>query len=164
MPRRSHAQPSFILSLIVLVGGLGMLAACIGIAADYGRAEIHLRREAGAITGKIRWVALGIPVFWRSLDGLARLERDDYEVTEESRGGSNVLRTVTRVAFLDGAGHRLAWAERTSVVNEVEPMQRFLAPTATALEAGGTAPPTRYSPSSNPPNDGRCVGWTTCSQ
>ena len=137
---RARAQTSIAVCFLCLVAGLCLIAAGVAVAVEFSRAEIHLRRESGAVTGTMRWVLAGVPIFWRSLDGLTQVDRGDYQVREnESGGGSRrPLKNVARVVFRDHGGRQLAWAERTAIVNEIEPLQRFLRK-ATAIEAESDA-------------------------
>lgn len=135
---------SFFIALAFLVAGLGMLAACIGVATGFAHTEIQVRRVAGISEGSFRFVLGGVPVFWRSLDGLARVERDDYEIREESKTGRGPLRTVSRMVFLDAEGQRLMWSERTPVLNEMEALTQFLTSTPATIEADRSSAASEY--------------------
>jgi hypothetical protein len=137
---RARAQTSITVCLLCLIAGLCLTAAGIAVAVEFSRAEIHLRRESGAVAGTMRWVLAGVPIFWRSLDGLTQVDRGDYQVRESESGSGSPrpLKNVARVVFRDHGGHQLAWSERTAIVNEVEPLQRFLRQ-ATVIEADSDA-------------------------
>jgi len=135
---------SFFIALAFLCGGLGMLAACLSVATGFAHTEIQVRRVAGMSEGSFRFVLGGVPIFWRSLDGLARVERDDYQVQEESKTGRGALRHVSRIVFLDAEGERLMWSERTPVLNEMEALTRFLTSHPATVEAESTSVPGEY--------------------
>ena len=127
-PRKSsQTQTSIVVSLLCLVAGFCLVAAGIAVAVEFSHAQIHLRKQGGSVAGSIRWVIAGVPIFYRSLDRLAKVDRGDYQVRDNGNGGFNrPLKTIPRVVFLDHAGDRLGWTERTAIINEVEPLQRFL--------------------------------------
>ncbi len=128
MAKRRPDTTSAFVSLLFSLAGLGMLAGCVGITASLGQVTLALQRTPAGIEGSIDWKFAGVPVFWRSLDGLATVVRDDYETREEKRGGSSPIKTVAQLVFLDREQRQLAWATRTAVINEIEAIERFLQP------------------------------------
>lgn len=135
---------SFFIALAFLCGGLGMLTACLSVATGFAHAEIQVQRVAGISEGSFRFVLGGVPIFWRSLDGLTRVERDDYQVHEDSETGPGTTRNVSRMIFLDAEGQRLMWSERTPVLNEMEALTRFLTSTPATIEVESSSAASAY--------------------
>ena len=127
-PRKSpQTHCSIGVCLLCLIAGSCLVAAGIAVAVEFSHAQIHLHKQGGAVAGSIRWVIAGVPVFYRSLDGLAKVDRGDYQVRDSGNGGFNrPVKTIPRIVFLDQAGDQLGWTERTAMINEAEPLQRFL--------------------------------------
>ena len=142
MRQRSSRKTPVFVSVILLLTGVGSLAALVAVAALLGRTEIELNRNGDGFRGYIRWVLAGVPAYWRNLDGVARVERNDYHVRGAESGvgiGNRPLKNVARLSFLDAKGVELAWTERTCVMNEREAMQRFLSGESHCPETGTPA-------------------------
>ena len=141
--RRPQNKTPFWVSVLLIAVGAGFVAGAIAVATLLGRAEIELSKTPGGVEGELRWAIWGMPIYWRSLHGLATVERDDYEVRDDrnrskSRSSRRSTKNVARLTFLDANGKELAWAERTKLINEREPIQRFLdAPSYATSAASG---------------------------
>lgn len=78
LPRRGFGP--LVYWLIVLFVGLALVALAVVSAVPISLARISLERTAPhRVQGSLSYVFVGIPIFWRSLDGLHHLERQDYE-------------------------------------------------------------------------------------
>ena len=146
--RRPHKKTAVWISVLLIAVGVGFFAGTIAVATLLGRAEVDLSKSPTGVHGELRWSLGPLPIYWRSLDGLASVERDDYEVRDDrnrgkSRSSRRSNKNVARLTFLDANGKELAWTERTRMINEREPIQRFLA--APASESSAAVPAATYS-------------------
>ncbi len=118
-----------ILYAILLLAGLGLLAGAVAVLSEAATATIDLSQGDEGARGEMRFELLGIPVFWRSLNGLARVERQDYQVSERtSRSYFGIrLKRVDRLVFLDAQDRELGWSERSALLNCSDAVARFLA-------------------------------------
>lgn len=124
----------------VALFGLGLLAGAIAKAVPISLGRISLERTAPReIQGSLSWVFCGIPIFWRSLDGLHHLERQDYTRGDFTGRRRKFLgdRSISRVGFMDADGRTLAWSEKAFVFNAQSRITDFLngnAPTFFLME------------------------------
>lgn len=121
--------------------GLGLLAGAIAKAVPISLGRISLERTAPReFQGSLSWVFCGIPIFWRSLDGLHHLERQDYTRGDFSNGRRQKFlgdKSISRVGFMDAEGRTLAWSEKAFVFNAQSRIADFLngdAPTFFLIE------------------------------
>ena len=116
-----------ILALIFAVIGLGLLAGAIVQALPLTRARIELERHpASGVTGSLSFVLSGVPIFWRSLDGLDHLENQDFKRNHMQRYRYRGKKTIYRLGFVNARGETLAWTERPPVMNQADFITSFL--------------------------------------
>lgn len=135
LPQRGLGPLLFVLFLVVL--GLGLVAFAVATAVPISLARISLERTAPQrVKGSLSYVFAGIPIFWRSLDGLHHLERQDFERGDFTTGRRHKYIgdiTVTQVGFMDAEGRTLAWSQKGFVFNSQSQIADFLAGSDTAL-------------------------------
>lgn len=149
--RRSQISPAipavsrqglgaFVFHLVVILIGLGLVAAAIAKAVPISLARISLERTAPRqVQGTLSYVFCGIPIFWRSLEGVHHLERQDYTQGDFTGRRHKFLgdMSVSRVGFMDAEGRTLAWSEKGFVFNAQSRIADFLngdAPTFFLME------------------------------
>ncbi len=153
-----HGAGEVVFWLVIASVGLGLVSLAVVKAMPVSRARIFLERTATHdVRGSLSFVLAGVPIFWRSLDGLHHLEAQDY-----SRGDFTGRRqkyvgdmTISRVGFMGADGRTLAWAERAFVLNARSRIDDFLTgnePTFLLMEdvsplamAGGLTAATRIA-------------------
>lgn len=119
-PKRSLGAAVFYFFLVVI--GLGLFALAVTKAIPISRSKILLERTSPRqVEGSLSFVIAGVPIFWRSLDGLDHLEDQDYTRNDISTGSSRRRflgeRKIDRMGFMDAQCRTLAWVERAWVLN-----------------------------------------------
>lgn len=128
LPQRGSGPLVF--GLVIFAAGLSLVALAVVKAIPISRARVLLERVSPhRVQGSLSFVVAGVPIFWRTLDGLHRLERQDYTRGDIGTGRRHKHvgdMTITRVGFVDSQGRTLAWAERASVFNASGRVEDFL--------------------------------------
>lgn len=128
LPQRGLGPLVF--GLIVMVVGLVLVAFAVVQAVPISLARISLERTASQrVEGSISYLFAGIPIFWRSLDGLHHLERQDFERGDFSPGHRHKYIgdiAITQVGFMDAEGRTLAWSRKGFVFNSQSQITDFL--------------------------------------
>lgn len=126
---QTRPKPRLAFRIFAVVFTLGIAAGLFAVAATRAAAQVSLVRQSGRCEGSLRYVLAGVPVFWRTLDGLAEIEREEIQRREKAQtsGAAGQMQTVSRLVFRDASGKELAWTERAALLNEHEAIVRFLA-------------------------------------
>lgn len=133
MPGSGPPKPGFgaaVFYLVLVVIGFGLLALAVTKAIPISRSKIVLERTAPRqVEGSLSFVIAGVPIFWRSLDGLDHLEDQDYTRHDFSTGSRRRFlgeKKINRMGFMDAQGRTLAWVERAWVLNAESRITDFL--------------------------------------
>ena len=120
-----------------MIAGLVLVAFAVVQAVPISLARISLQRTVSQrVEGSLSYIFAGIPIFWRSLDGLHHLERQDFERGDFTPGRRHKYIgdiTVTQVGFMNAEGRTLAWSRKGFVFNSQSQITDFLIGSAPAL-------------------------------
>lgn len=115
--------------LCLTLVGLVLIGTAIANLVPASRAHLLLHRHAaGGVSGSLSYYFAGVPIFWRSLDGLDRVVDQNYVRYEFGNRSHRFEReaTISRVGFVDAQGRTLAWSERGSLLNQRSRITDFL--------------------------------------